>query len=133
MPLSTAAKGHRSVESEPVAPVAGDFDVSVVPGALLGMAAVPGAVVPGSNGGVPAGVPAATHRRGDEFPIVEEILQKRSPLVSDDEQEADVSSSILLGVVIPISLIIVGSLIGNMLMLKKLRRVNNGPKSKMLA
>jgi hypothetical protein len=123
--------GDTDVESQPVAPAAGRLAASAVPGALLGMAAVPGAVVPGSSSGVP-GISAATRRNGDDFPIVEEILQ-RNPLVSEDEQEADVSSSMLLGVVIPISLIIVGSLIGNVLMFNKLRRMSKGPKSKSMA
>jgi hypothetical protein len=123
--------GDTDVASQPVAPAAGRLAASAVPGALLGMAAVPGAVVPGSSSGVP-GISAATRRNGDDFPIVEEILQ-RNPLVSEDEQEADVSSSMLLGVVIPISLIIVGSLIGNVLMFNKLRRMSKGPKSKSMA
>lgn len=132
MPLSTAGNGNTIVDSQPVAPVAENLDTYAVPGALLGMGAVPGAVVPGSNGGVP-GMSATASRNGDDFPYAEEILQKRSSLMSEDEQETDVSSSMLLGVVIPISSIIVGSLIGNVLMLKKLRRVNNGLKSKSLA
>merc|ERR1711871_960675 len=116
LPLSTT---DDNVESEPVAPAVGGIDVTV-PGALLPMAAVPGAVVPGTNA-----VPSLSAKVSDsEFPMVEEVMQKRSALMSKAEQEGEVSTSLLLGVVIPISLIIVGSLIGNILMFNKLRRVN---------
>jgi hypothetical protein len=51
-------------------------------------------------------------------------LDDSSTFISEEEEEEDeVSTSLLLGVVVPISAIIVASLIGNVFMFNKLRRV----------
>jgi hypothetical protein len=58
---------------------------------------------------VPGSVPAETPGSNNVF-------------VSTDSEE-EVSSSLLLGVIIPISLVMVGSVIGNVILFNKLRAV----------
>lgn len=77
-----------------------------VPGAILEANAVPGAAVPAAS--------------SQAEPAHEEY---GSAFVSSEEDEDEVSTSLLLGVVIPISVIIVASMIGNVLLFQKLRRV----------
>jgi hypothetical protein len=95
----TGAVNHAQVdESRPLAvPAEVSDDLwSAIPGAVFG-------VHP----------PAAVSEEGDG-----------AAFVSQAEQD-EVSTSLLLGVVIPISIIIVVSVVGNVLLVNKLRRVND--------
>jgi len=90
----------------PVAPAS--IDDAVVPGAILEANAVPG-------------MRTAVDKADSD--IHEEYLEEGSAFISDDEEEDEVSTSLLLGVVIPISIIIIASMIGNVLLFNKLRKV----------
>jgi len=94
-----------------------------VPAPIPGTAPTVPAPVPGSVPSAPRPTPGST----PVAPTVPGSVPAETPgsnnvFVSTDSEE-EVSSSLLLGVIIPISLVMVGSVIGNVILFNKLRAV----------
>jgi len=121
--------------AEAPAPVPGSLPApAVVPGTTPGSAPTVPAPVPGSVPGAPRPTPGSTPVAPTpgstpvaptvpgSVPAVTPGSPANNVFVSTDSEE-EVSSSLLLGVIIPISLVMVGSVIGNVILFNKLRAV----------